>query len=52
MRRSLLCAAGVAIVALAGSASAVHAQGSNVMQHTACMTARAAAGVADPCEEG
>lgn len=52
MRRSLLCAAGVAVAALAGSAPALHAQGSNVMQHTACMTARAAAGAAEPCDDG
>ena len=51
MRRSLVCTAGIAVAALAGPAT-VQAQGSNVMQHTACATARAAAGAAAPCEDG
>lgn len=51
MRRRLLCAAGTLLAALA-HAGPVQAQGSNVMQHTACATARAAAGAAEPCDDG
>lgn len=51
MRRSLF-AVGGALVVLAGSAPALHAQGSSVMTHSACATAMAAAGVASPCRDG
>lgn len=51
-----LSCAGVVLLALVAGASAsvrpVSAQGSNVMQHGACATARVSAGVASPCADG
>jgi long-chain fatty acid transport protein len=50
-----LSCAGVVLAALAASAAGATpllAQGSNVMQHGACATARVSAGVASPCEDG
>ena len=51
MRRSLLCA-GVTLAALAGGASTALAQGSAVQPHSSCGTAKGAAGVAAPCQDG
>lgn len=47
-----LSCAGVVLVALAVAAPPLAAQGSNVMQHGACATARVSAGVASPCDDG
>lgn len=47
-----LSCAGVVLVALAAGAGPLSAQGSNVMQHGACATARVSAGVASPCADG
>ena len=51
MTRRLSCA-GVVLAALAAGAGSLSAQGSNVMQHGACATARVSAGVASPCADG
>jgi long-chain fatty acid transport protein len=48
MRRSLVLASAAAALA----AGPLQAQGSAVDQHSACMAGRAAAGVADPCDDG
>ena len=47
-----LSCAGIALFALATVAGTASAQGSNVMQHGACATARVSAGVASPCADG
>lgn len=50
MRRSLAIASAAAACVAAGSP--LHAQGSMVDQQSACMAARAGAGVAMPCDDG
>jgi long-chain fatty acid transport protein len=51
MRRSLVMA-GAALAACAAGGTSLHAQGSAVDQHSACMTGRVGAGVASPCDDG
>jgi long-chain fatty acid transport protein len=51
MRRSLAIASAAAAACVAMGAP-LHAQGSAVMTHSSCATAMAAAGVADPCDDG
>jgi long-chain fatty acid transport protein len=51
MRRSLAIASAAAAVSVAAGAP-LHAQGSMVDQQSACMAARAGAGVALPCDDG
>ncbi len=51
MRRSLAIASAAAAVSVAAGAP-LHAQGSMVDQQSACMAARAGAGVATPCDDG
>lgn len=51
MRRSLFVA-GAALAAAVGTTVPLEAQGSSVDQHSACMSGRIGAGVADPCQDG
>lgn len=51
MIRRMSCA-GVVLAAIALGTGPLAAQGSNVMQHGACATARVSAGVASPCTDG
>ena len=50
MKRSLALAGG-AIAAIVAAGSPLHAQGSGVDQHSACMVGRVGAGVASPCAD-
>ena len=50
MRRSLVIA-GAALAACAAGGTPLHAQGSSVDQHSACMTGRVGTGVASPCDD-
>ena len=50
MRRSLAIA-GAVIAACAAVGTPLHAQGSSVDQHSACMTGRVGTGVASPCDD-
>jgi long-chain fatty acid transport protein len=49
MKRSLVMAGAAVACAVAGTP--LHAQGSSVDQHSACMTGRVGAGVAMPCDD-
>lgn len=51
MRRSLVLASAALAAVAAGTPGALHAQGSSVDQHSACMTGRVGTGVASPCAD-
>jgi long-chain fatty acid transport protein len=51
MTRRSLAIAGAALAAYAAIGTTLHAQGSSLDQHSACMAGRVGAGIAEPCDD-